>query len=97
MFGIGMPEMILILAVALVVVGPKKLPELARSMGKAMGEFKKATTGLKESIQMNTETKKTEMPHSNKMVAPNHHINKETTNCTKHEDKINTSNTIEKK
>jgi sec-independent protein translocase protein TatB len=42
MFGIGMPEMILILAVALIVIGPKKLPDLAKSLGRAFGEFKKA-------------------------------------------------------
>jgi len=54
MFGIGMPEMILILAVALIVFGPKKLPELAKSMGRALGEFKRATSDLKESIQAET-------------------------------------------
>lgn len=57
MFGIGMPELLLILAVALIVIGPKKLPDLARSLGKAMGEFKKATTELKESIQIDGELK----------------------------------------
>ena len=57
MFGIGMPEMILILAVALIVIGPKKLPDLAKSLGKAMGEFKKATSDLKESMQIDTELK----------------------------------------
>lgn len=55
MFGIGMPEMILILAVALIVIGPKKLPDLAKSLGKAMREFKKATSDLKESMQIDTE------------------------------------------
>jgi TatA/E family protein of Tat protein translocase len=53
MFGIGMPEMLLILAVALIVIGPKKLPDLAKSIGRALGEFKRATTELKESIDMN--------------------------------------------
>ena len=57
MFGIGMPEMILILAVALIVIGPKKLPDLAKSLGKAMGEFKKATSDLKDSMQIDTELK----------------------------------------
>ena len=57
MFGIGMPEMILILAVALIVIGPKKLPDLAKSLGKAMGEFKKATSDLKESMKIDTELK----------------------------------------
>ncbi len=57
MFGIGMPEMLLILAVALIVIGPKKLPELAKSLGKAMGEFKKATSDLKDSLQIDDEIK----------------------------------------
>ena len=57
MFGIGMPEMILILAVALIVIGPKKLPDLAKSLGRAMGEFKKATSDLKESMQIDAELK----------------------------------------
>jgi sec-independent protein translocase protein TatB len=51
MFGIGMPEMLVILAVALIVIGPKKLPDLAKSLGRALGEFKRATSDLKESIQ----------------------------------------------
>lgn len=54
MFGIGMPEMLVILAVALIVIGPKKLPELAKSLGRALGEFKRATSDLKESIQSET-------------------------------------------
>ncbi len=55
MFGIGIPEMILIAAIALIVLGPKKLPELAKSLGRALREFKKATTELKESIDVDNE------------------------------------------
>ena len=55
MFGIGMPEMILILAVALIVIGPKKLPDLAKSLGRAMGEFKRATSDFKETMAVNSE------------------------------------------
>jgi sec-independent protein translocase protein TatB len=52
MFGMGMPEIMLIMAVALVVIGPKKLPGLAKSIGRAMGEFKSATRDFKRSIDV---------------------------------------------
>ena len=55
MFGIGMPELLLLLAIALIVVGPKKLPELAKALGRGIAEFKKATNELKESLETNTE------------------------------------------
>ena len=51
MFGIGMPELILILAVALVVLGPKKLPEIARALGKGISEFRRTTEDLKEEFR----------------------------------------------
>lgn len=51
MFGIGMPELLLILAVALIVIGPKKLPDLAKALGRGLGEFKRATDELKSTLQ----------------------------------------------
>jgi len=55
MFGISMPEMLLILAVALIVIGPKKLPDLAKSLGQALGEFRKATRELKDAIEIESD------------------------------------------
>ena len=57
MFGIGMPEMLLILAIALIVIGPKKLPDLAKSLGRAFAEFRRATSELKESLEIDSELK----------------------------------------
>lgn len=55
MFGMGMPELMLIMAVALVVIGPKKLPGLAKSIGRAMSEFKSATRDFKRSIDLDSD------------------------------------------
>lgn len=54
MFGLGMPEILLILAIALIVIGPKKLPDLAKTLGRAMGEFKRSAQDFKRSIDIET-------------------------------------------
>ena len=62
MFGIGGWEMLLIAVVALLVFGPKRLPELARTMGKGLAEFRRASSDLRRSIDLDMD------PHT--MSAP---------------------------
>ena len=58
---IGMPELILIFIVALIVFGPKKLPEIGKSLGKGLAEFKRASDDLKQNIQKEVESLQTEV------------------------------------
>jgi TatA/E family protein of Tat protein translocase len=52
MFGsIGMPELVIILVIALIIFGPRKLPELGRSLGRSLGEFKKASNELRSTLE----------------------------------------------
>ena len=56
MFGIGMQEIALICAIALIVVGPKKLPDLARALGKGYGEFRRAFDEMKRNVETDLRT-----------------------------------------
>jgi sec-independent protein translocase protein TatA len=55
MFDIGIQEILLILAIALIVLGPKKLPEFGRTIGKSLREFRKATTEVRENLSLGLE------------------------------------------
>jgi TatA/E family protein of Tat protein translocase len=67
MGSIGAPELIIIFVVALIVFGPKKLPELGKSLGKGLAEFRKASSELKSTIEQevrNVESGPSSMTHS---------------------------------
>ena len=89
-FGIGLPEMLLIMVVALLIFGPKKLPEIGRSLGKAIrgfqdaskefeNEFKREVQHLEDSVQM--EAKLEASQESSKSNEANHNA-QETKNIT---------------
>jgi Tat protein translocase TatB subunit len=59
MFGIGMPELLLILALALIIIGPKKLPDIAKAMGRGLAEFKRATDEMKSTFNEEVRTAET--------------------------------------
>ncbi len=50
-FGLGMPELVIILVLALIIFGPRKLPDLGRSLGKSIGEFRRASNELKSTLE----------------------------------------------
>ncbi len=68
MFGLGFGELVLILLIALIFIGPKKLPELAKGLGQGIKEFQKAAKGLTDQLQDGASTstlpveKKEELP-----------------------------------
>ena len=59
MFGIGGTELLVILVVALIVLGPKSVPQIARTLGKAMGEFRKVSTEFQRTLNTEIELEST--------------------------------------
>jgi Tat protein translocase TatB subunit len=72
MFGIGMQEILVLLVIALVVIGPKKLPEMAKALGKGYGEFRRAFEDMRSSINadVKTDEEKERMRESQERVQP---------------------------
>jgi sec-independent protein translocase protein TatB len=70
MFGIGMSELLVILVVALIIFGPTRLPELARSLGRAMAEFRRASTDLRSTFEEAARDPKPAPPSEPAAAAP---------------------------
>ena len=73
MFGIGFPELLLVMALALVVIGPKRLPDIARALGRGFSEFKRATDELKTTFkdEIRTEEIKQQLIKEGEIIASN--------------------------
>ena len=90
MFGsIGMPELIIILTLALIIFGPRKLPELGRSLGKSLGEFKRASNELRNTLdeEIRIEEEKTQRvakPATPEPLGPPPRISPTTTTAPDH-------------
>lgn len=70
MFGIGAPELVLILIVALIFIGPKKLPEVARTFGRSYREFQSALDGVKKDFTEAADPVKQDLEASVKEAHP---------------------------
>lgn len=70
MFGVGLPELIVILVIALVVLGPRRLPEAARTLGKALGEFRRQSSEILAEFQHELRLEAPPPPTRRPPVAP---------------------------
>lgn len=75
MFGIGVPELMVILVVALIVLGPKRLPDVARALGRGLAEFRRASSDLTEELRnaqsmVEEDTREATRRHTKTQTAP---------------------------
>jgi Tat protein translocase TatB subunit len=68
MFGIGFQELIIILVIALIIVGPKKLPEIAKTLGKGLAELRKASNDIKDLVNVDVDEEKHTPPKPYNML-----------------------------
>lgn len=105
MFGIGLPELILIMVVALIVVGPDKLPDLAKTLARQIVELKRAANSLKDSLNEDDDLKPWEKnpselgqiehtPPDRNKVGPNNWVQDETTDIQE-EDSVKDESELE--
>lgn len=70
MFGIGFPELLLIMAIALIVLGPKRLPDLAKALGRGFSEFKRTTDELKQTFEAEVRDVNPSQDSTSKLTPP---------------------------
>jgi TatA/E family protein of Tat protein translocase len=94
---LGMPEIILILVVALVVFGPRKLPELGKSLGQAMAQFRRASEDFKRTWEQEVEIEKVRMTETTSGGESNHGYNESYDPYNSYSDESNSHGTGDKK